>query len=86
MEYCDDSNGDIGDSIENAVNLLETIAVSATAAIDLKEQVYAYLHVELNDKIYFDYGDFGYHLFSIFQGLAVQLNNLKYSWTLLIYK
>jgi len=74
MEYCDDSNGYIGDSIENAVNLLETIAVSTTAAIDLKEQVYGYLQAELNDKIYFDYGDFGYHMFSIFQGLAVQLN------------
>lgn len=77
MEYCDDSNGNIGDCIENAVNLLETIAVSATAAIDLKEQVYGYLQEELNDKIYFDYGDFGYHLFSIFQGLAVQLNKPK---------
>lgn len=74
IEYCDDSNGDIGGSIEKAISLLETITVSAMAAIDLKEQVYGYLHAELNDTIYFDYGDFGYHLFSIFQGLAVQLN------------
>jgi uncharacterized Zn finger protein len=74
IENCDDSNGNIGSSIDNAISLLETIAISTTAAIDIKEQLYGYLHTELNDKVYFDYGDFGYHLFSVFQGLAVQLN------------
>jgi uncharacterized Zn finger protein len=74
IENCDDSNGDIGGSIDNAISLLETIAISTTAAIDIKEQLYGFLHTELNDKVYFDYGDFGYHLFSVFQGLAVQLN------------
>ncbi|WP_276503592.1 SWIM zinc finger family protein [Terrimonas pollutisoli] len=74
VESCDDSNGNIGGSIENAIHLLETITISTTAAIDIKEQLYRFLQTELNDKVYFDYGDFGYNLFSVFQSLAVQLN------------
>ena len=77
IESCDDSDGNIGGSIENAIHLLETIASSTTAAIDIKEQLYGFLQTELSDKSYFDYGDFGYHLFSVFQGLAVQLNKAE---------
>lgn len=74
IESCDDSNGNIGGSIEYGIQLLETIVFSATAAIDIKEQLYDFLETELNNKIYFDYGDFGYRLISIFQDLAIQLN------------
>ncbi len=71
---CDDSNGYLGGTIDNAINLFAAIAEAKTAAIDIKDQVFYFLRIELNDKEYFNYGDFGYNLFSIFQNLAVQLN------------
>lgn len=74
---CDDSNGDIGGSIQNAIYLLQTIASSPTAAIAVKEDLYNFLLTELHDKVYFDYGDYGYDLFSVFQNLAVLLNNTE---------
>ncbi len=70
----DDSNGSLGGSISEAITLLENIADS-DAAIDMKEQLFKFLETELNDKIYFDYGDFGYEMFNIFQSLAVMLQN-----------
>jgi hypothetical protein len=71
---CDDSNGNVGSSINYAIQLLDTIATSDIAAVDIKEQLYDFIQTELNDKIYFDYGDFGYDLFSVLQSLAIQLN------------
>jgi len=69
----DDSNGDIGDTIENAIQLLHTIANSGQVANELKEQIFDFLQAELYKDIYFDYGDFGYELFPVFQSLAVAL-------------
>lgn len=74
MEYCDDSNGDLGGSIESTIYLLEKIITAERVAVALKEDVFKFLETELSNKIYFDYGDFGYHLFPLFQNLAVQLN------------
>ncbi|CAN5576160.1 hypothetical protein BH10BAC3_BH10BAC3_14870 [soil metagenome] len=70
----DDSNGSIGSCIDNIIELLQKIAEADAAALDLKEQLFAYLQKELTDKTYFDYGDFGYHLLDVFQNLAIQLN------------
>ena len=70
----DDSNGNIGGSIEGALGILENIAAANAAAITIKEQLFGFVTSELGNKMYFDYGDFGYQLFSIFQILAVQLN------------
>jgi len=72
---CDDSNGNIGGLINDAVQLLEMITDSDKAARTLKEQVFIFLEKELTAKIYFDYGDFGYDMFALFQNLALQLNN-----------
>jgi hypothetical protein len=74
MMDADDSDGNIGDSISNAISLLENIVHAGSAAIDIKEQLLLFLQTELNDKKYFDYGDFGYDLFSVFQDLAIQLH------------
>lgn len=70
----DDSNGNIGDSIEGSIGILENIAAANTAAIAIKEQLFGFLATELINTVYFDYGDFGYQLFPIFQALAVELN------------
>lgn len=70
---CDDSNGNIGETVARAIQLLESIAEAAGATRELKEQVFDFLRAELANKIYFDYGDYGYDLFAIFQHLAVEL-------------
>ncbi|MDR1882213.1 MAG: SWIM zinc finger family protein [Prevotella sp.] len=71
---CDDSAGYMGDVFSDAIELLDSIAVSNHAAPDLKHQIADFLYVELDDKAYWDYGDFGYDLFAVFQDLAIQLN------------
>lgn len=74
---CDDSNGDISDTIESAIQLLQTIVEAGHAANELKELIYDFLQAELSNAIYFDYGDFGYELFPVFQNLAVVLGKSK---------
>lgn len=74
MMDSDDSNGSIGDTVEEAIGIMENIATANAAAITIKEQLFGFLTKELASEIYFDYGDFGYHMFSIFKNLAVQLN------------
>ncbi len=71
----DDSNGSMAGSIFQAIALLQKITDANAAAITIKEQVFQFLQTELNDKLYFDYGDFGYELFAVFQSLAIQLNS-----------
>ena len=71
---CDDSNGNLGGTIDNSINLIAAVAEAKTAAPDMKEQVFNFLLTELSNKEYFNYGDFGYNLFFVFQNLAVQLN------------
>ncbi len=74
IQNCDDSNGNLGSNIEGAIEILEIITSAKTAAVNIKEELFDFLQKELHDKTYFDYGDFGYHLFSLFQKLAVQLD------------
>lgn len=74
IEYSDDSNGSIGSSIENAIELLDKIVEKPNIAFDMKEQVFNFTRNELNKKIYFDYGDFGDGLLSVFKKLAIHLN------------
>jgi hypothetical protein len=74
ITYCDDSSGALGDVICNTINLIDVIALSDDAVIDMKTRVFNFLQTELNDGIYFDYGDFGYELSEVFQTLAVELN------------
>jgi hypothetical protein len=71
---CDDSNGEIGGAMDDAITLLETCARSEDAAIELKKRIFAFLEAELQGDTYFDYGDFGYDMFVVFRNLAVQLS------------
>ena len=75
LTYSDDSNGNIGDVISETVSLISTIA--ADAPMDLKEDVFSYLLKALNDKSYYEYGDFGYDLFEVFEDLTVDLGRSK---------
>jgi hypothetical protein len=71
----DDSNGELGGTMDDAIALLDTCACSNTAAIELKERIYTFLETELQQDTYFDYGDFGYDMFVVFRNLAVQLSH-----------
>ena len=73
ITHADDSAGNIGSIIAGAVEIISTIAVAEKAAIEFKEEVYAFLRNELQDRTYFDYGDFGCDLFGILSELAVKL-------------
>lgn len=71
ITYCDDSSGNIGGSIDGTIQLIETIIKDERAAIALKEDIFVFLQNELQNDIYFNYGDFGYDLFTLFRQLAV---------------
>jgi uncharacterized Zn finger protein len=74
IENTDDSRGSIGGSIQSAIELIDVMLDKPNIAFDIKEQIFELVKKELNDKIYFDYGDFGYELLSVFEKSAIQLN------------
>ena len=71
----EDSNGYLGGLINHVINLFALMAGSDKAAFALKDQIFLFFKTELNNKMYFDYGDFGYELFDVFQNLSIQLNH-----------
>lgn len=77
ITYCDDSAGNIGGTIDHAIRLIEAISEANETAPELKEEVFDFLQTELDNKLYFDYGDFGYELFTVFERLAVKLNKAE---------
>ena len=64
----------ISGTVINAIELIDKIGRSEDAPIDMKEHIFSFLQTELKNQLYFDYGDFGYDLFLVFESLAVQLN------------
>lgn len=70
----DDSNGDIGDTISNAISIIGAVSESELCAREVKETIHDFLARELSNDVYFDYGDFGDDCFEIFRYLSVQLS------------
>lgn len=68
---CDDSNGLLSDTVFKSVELIDSVAGHEDVPVDMKEHIFGFLQTELNDKIYFEYGDFGYDLLSVFEDLAI---------------
>ncbi|SEJ09308.1 hypothetical protein SAMN04487995_3180 [Dyadobacter koreensis] len=73
----DDSSGYLGDTILDAVLLIQEIAKSTKISSEIKEQLFLFLNEELSKDVYFDYGDFGYELFNTFRYLAIQLGRVE---------
>ncbi len=69
---CDDSSGNVGSIVLETISLISNTADAAP--LPLKEEIFNFLLIELNDEIYFDYGDFGYEMFEIFEVLALELD------------
>ena len=74
ITYADDSNGSIGDAIDSGISLLTDIAVQSP--VDLKEKIAVYLNKELQQDLYFDYGDFGYDMTDLYAQLCLDLSKI----------
>jgi len=72
---CDDSSGNIGDTIMSNIDLLNKIAADPDAGNPLKEKMLWCLMAMVKEDIYFDYGNFGYELVEVFQLLAKKIGN-----------
>ena len=71
VEYCDDSNGYVFENVNEAIsNLAEMI--HAPVSFDFKEKITDFLKEELKNKIYFDYGNFGYDLTEIYASFSIK--------------
>lgn len=75
IEYCDDSNGSVGDVIGYAIEFLARAVEDAPFM--LKEKVIEFLAKELKHKIYFDYGNFGYDLMNIYEKLSLETGEIE---------
>lgn len=73
IQECDDSSGSIGESISYIISLVCHVAEENVVPDGLHEELFQFLKTELRNNLYFDYGDFGYDLFSIFHSLAIRL-------------
>ncbi len=77
MTTSDDSAGNLGGTIDNIIQLIATVAEAGDAAPALKEQVFTFLESELTERVYYEYGDFGYDLFKVYRDIAVQLGKTR---------
>jgi uncharacterized Zn finger protein len=81
-EQSDDSSGELGGTVQEAIELLDSVATSE-ASRDLKEELLEFVAKELLNKVYFDYGDYGYNLLEIVPKIAIDLGELDLYLTVL---
>lgn len=74
ITYADDSNGYLGDAIDSGISLLADIAVQSP--VDLKQKIATYLNKELQQDLYFDYGNFGYDMTDLYAQLCLDLSKI----------
>lgn len=75
VTYSDDSAGSLGSAIDSGISLLTDISIQAPIA--LKEKIAAYLKKELEDELYFDYGNFGYDMIGLYTKLSLDLGQTE---------
>ncbi len=69
----DDSSGDLGGSLSEAILLLSDIATSEEVSLPLKTQLYDFLEKETLKKVYYDYGDYGDDIVEVTKTAAMQI-------------
>lgn len=74
ITYADDSNGSLGGAIDSGITLLSDIAVQAPTV--LKEKIATYLNKELQQDLYFDYGNFGYDMTDLYAQLCLDVGKI----------
>lgn len=75
FEYCDDSNGYVADNVDEAISNLAEM-VNAPVSFDFKGKITDFLNQELKNKIYFDYGNFGYDLTQIYASFCIKTDRI----------
>lgn len=82
FSHCDDSGGNIGDVIFQAIELIKVIAKTEGIDAALQEDIFNFIRSSVSRNVYFDYGDFGYEMVDLYQSLALKLGKeqtyLKY--------
>lgn len=73
MKYADDSNGSIGGAASETIGLIGDLAKSADIPRPLQLEILSYVHEQLKEGSYFNYGDFGWELFDVFEALTILL-------------
>lgn len=74
ISYSDDSHAYISDAILMGLELLMDLAYQAP--LPLKENIIEFLDKQLQDPIYFEFGDYGYMLVDLYGDLCDDLNKL----------
>ncbi|MCB0544122.1 MAG: SWIM zinc finger family protein [Saprospiraceae bacterium] len=71
FEGCDDSAGNISEILIRAIAVLRELSQLDTLAPPLRTQMLDFIDAVLQNRHWFDYGDFGYELLSVAESLAV---------------
>lgn len=69
----DDSNGYLQDAVHGLIGMLDEISVSPETSIQLKQELFAFTHHELQRPVYHEWGNFNASFFPIFVRLALLL-------------
>ncbi len=77
IQECDDSSGSIGGSISYIISLICSVTEENMVPDGLHDELFQFLKNELQNSLYFNYGDFGFNLFSIFHSLAIRLGKTE---------
>lgn len=75
LEYCDDSNGYVFDNVDEAISNLAEM-VNAPVSFEFKDKIANFLKQELKNKIYFDYGNFGYDLTQTYASFCIKTDRI----------
>jgi hypothetical protein len=73
LESSDDSAGNIGGVLSSSISIFEKLAIVPTISPELLEVLFDFLDKELLNRIWFNYGDFGYELLGISEIIAVRI-------------
>ncbi|GAB3992077.1 hypothetical protein GCM10028807_24350 [Spirosoma daeguense] len=74
LTKCDDSAGNISDTLRNSVELLREIALHDDTALPLRRQLFDRLADSLTDKRYFGYSDAGLSMLDVARQTSLKLH------------
>ncbi len=78
IQSCDDSAGNIGGDMAGSIAIFEAIAASPTVSPELLENMYGHFESLLANKIWFEFGDFGYDLLNVAESIAPRVAPERY--------
>jgi hypothetical protein len=73
FDYCDDSNGYVAECADQAIDSLSELT-RVNVSIEFKEQIAKFIKEELQNSIYFNYGNFGYNLTAQYADISIAIH------------